>query len=166
MYEGLWKIDSLKTAKPWTAAGYLKNARGPFRSYFREMTGDPDELGWLDVDNITARWDAWHERFLAKYPDLTDTQKRRLDEALNGKKEFAAVLEQLPEGVEFRGSLGGIVRFNAKRKRLLVDGEKHLLPRERARLLAMVPVTEGPPGTFTGGDEADRAYAVAVRRRL
>ena len=35
LYEGLWKIDSLSTAKPWTAEGYLKNAAGPFREIGR-----------------------------------------------------------------------------------------------------------------------------------
>ena len=28
LYEGLWKIDTLKTPKPWTSAGYLKELRG------------------------------------------------------------------------------------------------------------------------------------------
>ena len=39
LYEGLWKLESMKTAQPWSAEGYLKNAQGPFRNYFRNLTG-------------------------------------------------------------------------------------------------------------------------------
>ena len=48
LYEGLWKVNSTSTATPWSAEGYLKNTRGPFRDYFRSLSGDPDELNWLD----------------------------------------------------------------------------------------------------------------------
>ena len=33
LYEGLWKLNTLKGPKPWSAEGYLANSRGPFRDY-------------------------------------------------------------------------------------------------------------------------------------
>jgi hypothetical protein len=29
LYEGLWKLNTLSSAKPWTSAGYLRASRGP-----------------------------------------------------------------------------------------------------------------------------------------
>ena len=46
-YEGFWKIKTLRTPTPWTAAGYLRNAQGPLRDHFRQLAGDPDDLGLL-----------------------------------------------------------------------------------------------------------------------
>ena len=60
LYEGLWKIDTLDSPRPWTAEGYLKNSQGPVRSFFREMTGDPSDYNWLDYESVAARWDVWH----------------------------------------------------------------------------------------------------------
>jgi len=48
LYEGLWKLNTQKTAKPWSAEGYLANARGPFRDRFRGMLDDPNGFDKLD----------------------------------------------------------------------------------------------------------------------
>ena len=66
-YEGLWKLNTQKTASPWTAKGYLENATGPMRTTFRKMTGDPNGYLWLDYDAVSAKWDRWAERFAAHY---------------------------------------------------------------------------------------------------
>jgi thiosulfate dehydrogenase [quinone] large subunit len=44
-YEGLTKL----TAPSWTAAGYLKQARGPFGEIFRGMAADPNMLANADL---------------------------------------------------------------------------------------------------------------------
>ena len=142
-YEGLWKFDTLDSTEPWTSEGYLKNAVGPFRGVFRDMTGDPDDLLWLDYDAVAKRWDNWHARFLAQYPDLTDEQKRKLDQLINGHNEYSAELTELPAGVKFERGLEKIVRYDAEKKRLIVDGRMHLLPAERERILEMVSVKAG-----------------------
>jgi hypothetical protein len=54
LYEGLWKHQTQSTGNPWTAKGYLMNAQGPFRSFFRGMVDDPDELNWLDYEFPSA----------------------------------------------------------------------------------------------------------------
>ncbi len=162
LYEGMWKLDTLDSPRPWTSAGYLKNAQGPLRPLFRNMTGDPDELNWLDDDKVAAEWDLWQKQFLDHYPDLSGRQKDRLDRLINGPKEFVAELQQLPEGVEFRGSVAKAIRYDEKRKRLSVDGKWHLVPRERDRLLAMVTVAENPSVKNREKNEIARAFQKAV----
>jgi len=48
LYEGRWKLDTQKTSKPWSAEGYLVNARGPFRDKFRSLVEDPNGLDKLE----------------------------------------------------------------------------------------------------------------------
>jgi uncharacterized membrane protein YphA (DoxX/SURF4 family) len=164
LYEGLWKIDTLSSNRPWTAAGYLNNAKGPFRDHFRNMTGDPNDLNWLDADKVKAKWLGWEQRFLNHYPNLTDAQKSRLHQMVSGSDYFAAELSALPPGVKFNGSLGEVIEYDPKRQRLIVNGEKHLTPAEKQRLQKMVPVKKGPNGKLTGGTALDREYFDAVEK--
>ena len=145
MYEGLWKLSTLKTSNPWSAEGYLKNATGPMRNTFRAMTGDPNDLKWLDHKLMTEKWDAWRERFLAHYPGVDQPNsvskqpvQDRLARLMDGQDSFAVALEALPPGFDL-ASVGGVskkaIRFDEKAKRLIVDGKLHLLPVERDRLI-------------------------------
>lgn len=117
LYEGLWKYQSQKTAEPWTAKGYLMNAQGPFRSYFRGLVDDPDELNWLDYDWVKSHWESWQNRFADHY-ELSEEQSARLDALLNGEKVFEVPLEKLPEKVEFDGSLGPLIGYAPAEKKL------------------------------------------------
>jgi thiosulfate dehydrogenase [quinone] large subunit len=45
LYEGIAKL----TAPSWSAAGYLKQARGPFASLFKGLAADPNMLANADV---------------------------------------------------------------------------------------------------------------------
>ncbi|MDC0176248.1 hypothetical protein OAJ60_04880 [Planctomycetaceae bacterium] len=159
LYEGLWKFQSRQTARPWTSAGYLRNSQGPLRNVFRGLTDDPDELNWLDSNWVGARWDTWQTRFVAGNR-LDKTQESRLNRLLNGPKDFRAELAALPDGlVSFPGTLAKRLTFDAKSKRLIVDGKVHLTPRERDAALKLVPV----PETVT--DENREAEEVAQRFR-
>ena len=95
-YEGFWKVQTLDTPRPWTSAGYLQNAQGPLRGFFREMSGDPDDLSWLDYDAVSGRWDDYRKRFLAQHPDLTDRQLTELKKLFVGEKDFRAEVKGLP----------------------------------------------------------------------
>lgn len=138
MYEGLWKLSTLHTSNPWSAVGYLKNATGPLRPMFRNMTGDPDDLNWLDYDLMIQKWDAWRDRFVAHY-QLTEKQRAELDHLLDGPPSFNVELGELPPGLNL-AKVSGVhkeaIRFDPKSRRLIVDGKKHLLPVERDRLIA------------------------------
>lgn len=162
LYEGLWKIDTLSSNRPWTAAGYLKNAKGPFRDHFRNMTGDPNDMNWLDADKVKAKWTAWEQRFINHFSNLTDAQKSKLHQMVSGSDSFAAVLSALPPEVEIRGSLGSAIKFDPKRKRLIVKGDRHLTPAEKHRLQSMVPVEKEANGKLTGGTKLDQEFYTAV----
>jgi thiosulfate dehydrogenase [quinone] large subunit len=45
LYEGIAKL----TAPSWSAAGYLKQARGPFADMFRSLAGNPNLLANADL---------------------------------------------------------------------------------------------------------------------
>ncbi len=159
LYEGLWKLNTVDTSTPWSAEGYLKNATGPFRDYFRNLTGDPNDLNWLDYDRMAAKWDRWHARYLAHYPNVNEATSGRsvadqLNLMLNGPKEFAVELDQLPAGVDL-ARWKSAIRFDAAKKRLIVNGEHHMLPDERDAILKQAPQITDP-----AADEQDKAAVV------
>ncbi len=102
LYEGLWKQHAAQGTDPWTAAGYLKNAKGPFRSTFRGMVDDPYDLDKLELDGakVKSRWQEWQQLFEAHYPTLDAAQKAQL-----GKLVDASVvkLEELLRNPEWVG---------------------------------------------------------------
>ena len=63
LYEGLWKQHAASGPDPWTAAGYLKNAKGPFRATFRNMVDDPYDFDKLDQKKVLANWKSWQQLF-------------------------------------------------------------------------------------------------------
>jgi len=172
LYEGLWKIDTLSSPKPWTAQGYLKNAEGPLRGVFRDMSGDPDDLGWLDYDTTAANWDDWLKRFTSHY-QLDDKQKGSLHRLVEGaystikegkgtRKVYAEALDRLPDGVtdlkDASRVSDRIVWFDAKAKRIYVDAVEHLKPDELEKLKAVVKTKAADQSA------SEKAYLTAVQK--
>ncbi len=163
LYEGLWKYNTMSTAHPWTSEGYLKNAQGPLRDHFRNMTGDPDDLGWLDYDTVSNRWNEWRDRFAAHY-GLDDAQRASLNRMLEGADAYTATLSALP-GTAQIDSMSSVLTYDPQKKLLIVQGETPLLPSEIARLKGMVPVVRVDsleavtrylkPGTAGSPEDAD-----------
>ena len=116
LYEGLWKIRTQSGPRPWTSVGYLRNSQGPFRGFFRGLTGDADEGNWLDVEWVATRWDDWKQRFVVRH-QLDKRQQDRLDRLLNGPGDFRAELKVMPPGVEFPGTWEKRLKFDEKRER-------------------------------------------------
>ena len=157
LYEGLWKYDTMDTPEPWTAEGYLKNAQGPFRDHFRSMTGDPDDLGWLDFDHVSRRWYDWRDRF-AKHYALDEEQVAKLNRLIDGLAaphddpetlppfpQFRQKIPALPEGVDLSDRrLTGTIEYDEAKQQLVV--KRPMLPSEETKLKAMVPVVELPSG--------------------
>ncbi len=140
-YEGLWKLGTQKTATPWTAEGYLKNSTGPLRTTFRKMTGDENDLKWLDYDTMSAKWDTWRDRFVKHYK----VEQNKVDRLLDGPEAgFKVALSELPAGFDFEeavkgaGVAKGAIKYDEKNKQLVVDGKLHLLPSEQAKLLEAI----------------------------
>lgn len=140
-YEGIWKLGTQKTSTPWTSEGYLKNSTGPMRNTFRKMTGDPNDLNWLDYDTMSAKWDDWRDRFVTHY----GVDKAKVDRLLDGPESgFSVPLAELPPDLDFdelakgAGVVKDAIKYDAKAKKLVVDGKLHLLPTEQAKLLDAV----------------------------
>jgi len=166
LYEGVWKLDTQDTARPWTAAGYLKNAEGPLRDTFRNMSGGPDDLGWLDYDVVAKRWDAWAAGFKTHY-GFSDKQAKSLDRTLNGgygklgdRPVYASnELAKLPDGIDDLSAASRvsskIAWYDAEKKLLYVDGKRHLTEAERDKLLNVVDGRD---------DEDSKAFRKAVEQ--
>jgi uncharacterized membrane protein YphA (DoxX/SURF4 family) len=163
LYEGLWKYDQLDTVRPWSAEGYLRNAQGPFRDYFRGMTGDPDDLKWLDYEWVSQRWDIWRDRFIEHY-GLTEEQQKELDLLLDGPKLVGERLSALPEDVE----LPSVVKYDSARKILYADADTPIEPDQVGTTLASVPeegrVNEEFRKTFQS--LAEKSQDLSYRRQL
>lgn len=164
LYEGLWKFHTLGTPTPWTAEGYLRNAQGPFRNYFRNMTGDPNDLDWLDKDKVAAKWDDWANRFASHY-QCDEKQQADLLKLLNGAKDYRVELAALPEGVAIPKNLAKIVQFDAKAKRLICSGEYRMLAKEREALLELAPLKEDDPEAKQKSVKAYRDAVLALYNR-
>lgn len=147
LYEGMWKYDQMDTPNPWSSEGYLKNAQGPFRDHFREMTGDPDDLNWLDYGKMSQKWYDWRDRF-AKHYQLNNEQRILLDILLDSSADedtapnelppfptFSLKLDALPEGVDL-GRYEGTIEYDSKAKQLKVMAP--VLPSEEARIKGSV----------------------------
>lgn len=163
LYEGLWKYDQLDTNRPWSAEGYLRNAQGPFRDYFRGLTGDPDDLNWLDYEWVSQRWDIWRDRFI-EYYGLTEEQKESLDRLLDGPKLVGERLSGLPEGVE----LPSVVTYDKDRKILYADADVPIKPEEVTSILASVPAEGAINEEFRKVFQsvAEQSQDLSYRRRL
>lgn len=164
LYEGLWKIDTLDTPQPWTAAGYLKNSTGPMRDTFRNLAGDPDELAWLDYDTVSARWQDWANRFQSHYR-LDEKQVGYLNRLLNGSQSkvgdrfgYGEPLAKLPLEGDKLASFNkrkSAIWFDEANKRIYIDAQKLVQPDELATLKSLVK----------GRDDAEaQAYVTALDR--
>jgi len=152
LYEGIWKLKTQGTSKPWTAEGYLANAKGPFRDYFRGMCDDPDGLKKLDYDAQMARLDDWRNRFTQFY-GLTEDQQSRLNLLLDGAGEFRARLDALPEEIDLAkfkplgkyktGVEKPAVAYDPKRK--LLTSNFRLVGEEKEALLALAGTAATEP---------------------
>jgi uncharacterized membrane protein YphA (DoxX/SURF4 family) len=149
LYEGLWKLKTQTTAKPWSAEGYLVNARGPFRDKFRSMVDDPNGFDKLDYAKVAAGWDSWRDRFVGLYGDVHDLDNNSIATLLDGPEEFTQPLDQLPPGVDlekFKKPKGYHLRYNDKSKPKRLETNLHLLPADRDALIALADTKSSPSG--------------------
>ena len=154
LYEGLWKKGTIGTSEEWTAEGYLKNAQGPFRDQFRSMVGDPDELSWLDYEQVLANWDRFAGRFIDHY-ELDEQQTADMYRLIDGADEFTAPLSKMPDGVTWAsgtrqtgtaGTVASLVEWDGKQLR--VSGEAPLKPTELDWMKGRVPLSKRADGRY------------------
>lgn len=163
LYEGLWKYDQLDTVRPWSAEGYLRNAQGPLRTFFRDMTGDPDDLNWLDYQWVSDRWDIWRDRFVDYY-GLTEQQQEQLDDLLEGPNLVGERLSGLPEGAK----LPSVVKYDTQRKILYADADTPVEPAEVDAALASLPEDDPRNDEFKKALQsvAEQSQNLSYRRQL
>lgn len=158
-YEGIWKISTQPTAKPWTAEGYLKNSAGPFRETFRNLVDDPDGLDQLDFARQSAFLDSWVANFIRHYGNLDEGQTKRLDKLLNDQKiklEETLVKNRDWAGDEKLGVVGEIAiyrgmveKYNRRLKAARLDFEREHLEKSWAELQGKYKQLTGPVNEIT-----------------
>ncbi|MCA8985027.1 MAG: DoxX family protein [Planctomycetaceae bacterium] len=163
LYEGLWKFQTLNTSSPWTAEPYLKNAQGPFRNYYRGLTGDPNDLRYMDYETVSARWSDWASRFAAHY-GLNENQQRALNTMVHGPAEFRRGLAELPAGVRLEKDGKRGIHYDAEKKQLVVDGKLHMTPREKQDVLAQVNFDEASDSLADIEDPVVRKFVEEVQK--
>lgn len=80
LYEGMEKLHSFQTAKPFTAEPYLRNANGPLADHFRAIVPDVDSLEHLNLASRPAAWKQELDDYVSHY-GLTADQKTASDSA-------------------------------------------------------------------------------------
>jgi len=125
LFEGWYKLHShligkTESNRPFSSAGYLREATGPIGPYLRDKIGDPDEgtLALVTVEPLPegtttfqlvkrlppplgAKLDDYTKRFTAYYPldDESKPEKKRVEEQLKKEKEDLAawLLYKMPD---------------------------------------------------------------------
>lgn len=80
-YEGIHKLQSMNSDRPWSAEGYLRNASGPGRDYFRNLVDDVYSREALRPESVLASWRADQKR-LADYYHFNSEQSAAADKKL------------------------------------------------------------------------------------
>ncbi len=169
LYEGLWKYDQMSGPTPWSAEGYLKAAQGPFRDTFRNMTGDPDDLGWLDFDNVSQRWTRWRDAFVSHYRCPTSRSPRSMP-CSPARRSIASMFRSCRAGFEVdrfvRETLRGGPRlsYDAARKQLVLDASTPLKPDETTLLLAVSQLKRNELGELVAKEDAPEGALNDVNR--
>lgn len=144
---------------PWTAAGYLKNAKGPFRPVFRGMVEDPYEYEKLDQSKVVAKWTQWQEDFKKHY-GLDAAQSASLDAlVMKAQADLKKLLEN-PDWVgrpeeqrvgEFEIYHGLVDRYEEKLKLARQNFQQDHLDAEWTKLEAKRKELTGPVDALTSG---------------
>jgi uncharacterized membrane protein YphA (DoxX/SURF4 family) len=89
LYEGAEKVNSTRYGKePFSAEVYLRNANGPFGSFFRGMLPDPTSASLRDLNQVKESWKADVDRIVAHY-GFDDAQKGKAQAVLNNSLDWA-----------------------------------------------------------------------------
>jgi len=83
LYEGMEKVRSFQSPKPFSAEVYLRNANGPLTDHFRSIIPDVDSVAHLDTKTAAGRWKSELDAFTSHYA-LTADQKTAADKAYEG----------------------------------------------------------------------------------
>jgi len=109
LYEGMDKLHSFQTAKPFSAEAYLRFANGPLADQFRAIIPDVDSTAFLDLAQRPASWknrlDAYSSHFA-----LTADQK------VAAEKAYVAALGKLDSWSKDRVNRESLEKYLAELK--------------------------------------------------
>jgi uncharacterized membrane protein YphA (DoxX/SURF4 family) len=151
LVEGVTKVESVwrgptETHRPWTSAGYLREASGPMAPFFRDMAGDLDKQA---LERLTPRplqpgddpertppvnrfpaalsdeWEAHFERFAGHY-SLNQQQRQKARAVLVSQKDQTALWLLKGEKVVRKSFPSGVVEAKQTTPQRVADYEKKL----------------------------------------
>jgi uncharacterized membrane protein YphA (DoxX/SURF4 family) len=100
LYEGCEKVQSTLDGKePFSAEIYVRNATGPFSTYFRGMLPDVNSLAMLDPARLKPAWKDGVS-FIADYFKFTADQRDQAQKDLDTSLRWADYWFDDPENVE------------------------------------------------------------------
>jgi uncharacterized membrane protein YphA (DoxX/SURF4 family) len=117
LYEGCEKVQStLEGKEPFSAEIYVRNATGPFSSYFRGMLPDVNSWAMLDAPRLKATWKD-DVSYIADYFKFTAEQRDQAQKALDTSLRWADYWFDDPENVEkikkYKHDLGQVMAIEA-----------------------------------------------------
>lgn len=108
LYEGVYKIEKLRSNEPFSSEGYLRNATGPLAERFRGMVPDVYALERLDPAKLQAMWQADAQR-IAQHYGFDSEQQAKADQALknavNKARDWFAAPENALKVRQYRDDL-------------------------------------------------------------
>lgn len=129
LYEGMEKVRSFQSPKPFSAEVYLRNANGPLADTFRSIIPDVDSVAHLDTTKSAADWKARLDAYASHY-SLTADQKTAADAA------YASATKKLDAWTKDRQNQEDLSKYLhelEQNKAMLANKQAMSYERERAQ---------------------------------
>ena len=129
LYEGMEKVRSFQSPKPFSAEVYLRNANGPLADTFRSIIPDVDSVAHLDTTNSAADWKSRLDAYAGHY-SLTADQKTAADAA------YASATKKLDDWIKDRQNKEDLAKYLHdldQNKAMLANKQAMSYERERAQ---------------------------------
>lgn len=117
LFEGLHKIHSLYSPKPFSSEIYFRESSGPLGKFMKGFLPDPDAelIAKLDEKSITDEWNSTFKSFTSSYqltPEQTKSAEEILEKDLKKTKEWLAEGKKEIEIPSPDGKPGGTLKIN------------------------------------------------------
>ncbi|MFM7099302.1 MAG: DoxX family protein [Gemmataceae bacterium] len=117
LFEGLHKIHSLYSPKPFSSEIYFRESSGPLGKFMKGFLPDPDAelISKLDEKSITNEWNSTFKNFTSSYqltPEQTKSAEEILEKDLKKTKEWLAEGKKEIEIPSPDGKPGGTLKIN------------------------------------------------------
>lgn len=129
LYEGMDKLHSFQTSKPFSAEAYLRYSNGPLSDQFRAIITDVDSVEYLNLEKRPAAWKEEIDEYSSHYM-LSADQKAKAESAYEAAvKKLDAWSKDRTNQEDLEKYLHDLAQNNA----LLANPEAMSYERERAQ---------------------------------